>query len=236
MTPKTVYQTDSLGIYVGTAVADPSPLEAGVWLIPAGCVETPPPKIPEYRAALWKGNSWQLIDSYQGLTAYNTKTGEPMKIERLGALPTGYTLEVPGPHQVWKDGHWVDDIPAVVERRYGEQVATVDTACSSAIVAGFWSSALGEPHQYSTQLDDQVNLTGMILRGVDCTYACRDVDGIKAFHPHTAAQLRTVGDEFAVFKLKCLQQALVLKERLAEARAAADLAAIERVTWEALPA
>ena len=236
MTSKTVYQTDHLGIYVGTAVADLSPLEADVWLLPAGCVEVAPPAIPQYKAALWDGEGWQLIDSYQGLTAYNVKTREPLKVERLGALPAGYTLEVPGPSQVWKEGRWVDDIPAVIEQRYNDQVAAVNAACIDAITGGFWSNALGARHCYDTQLDDQVNLTGTILRGIACAYACRDELGVKAFREHTAEQLHQVGDEFAAYKLQCLQQAQALKDQLANARAAVDLAAIEAVRWEALPA
>ncbi|MNP80967.1 hypothetical protein D3C76_1792070 [compost metagenome] len=76
----------------------------------------------------------------------------------------------------------------------------------------------------------------MILRGVACAYACRDEQGVKAFLAHTAEQLHQVGDEFAAYKLECLQQAQVLKDCLAAARAADDLAAIEAVHWEALPA
>ena len=39
MSTKTVYQTDHLGLYVGPVIADASPLEEGVYLIPGGCIE-----------------------------------------------------------------------------------------------------------------------------------------------------------------------------------------------------
>lgn len=235
MQTKIVYQTDHLGIYTGPTYADPSPLEEDVWLIPRGCVEIAPPAVPEYKAALWDGQRWQLIDSYLGLTAYNTKTGEPMSIDRLGQLPAGYTLDPPGPGQIWKDDQWVDDIPAAVERRYLERVAEIDALCSQQIMGGFWSPVLGERYCYSTSLDDQVNLSGAAALGVDLAYACTGLDGVKAYRPHTAVQLRQVADGFTRLKLQLMQQAYALKERLQQAREARDLAALEAVTWEAEP-
>lgn len=233
MTPKIVYQTDHNGLYLGPTEADPCPLEDGVWLIPGGCVEVAPPAIPDGKAAHWDGEHWHLIDCLLGLTAYNTATGEPMQIDRLGALPLGYTLKVPGPHQVWRNGEWEDDIPAAVQRVHAEQYQAINAACELSITGGFTSAALDTPHRYSSQLDDQLNLTGAILRGADMPYACRDEQGHKAFRPHTIEQLRQVGDDFSLFKLQLLQRANDLKQRLDAARDAADLDALTAITWEA---
>ena len=233
MQPKIVYQTDQLGIYTGQAYADPSPLEENVWLIPRGCVEIAPPTVPEYKAAHWDGQRWQLIDSYLGLTAYNIKTGQPLSIDRLGQLPAGYTLDPPKPGQVWQDGGWVDDIPAMVERRYQERVVEIDATCSQQITGGFWSAVLGERNSYSTSLEDQMNLSSAAALGVDLAYPCTAEDGVKAYRAHTAAQLRQVADAFTRMKLQMLQQAYDLKEQLQQARQAKDLAAIEAITWEA---
>ncbi|MHC6223476.1 DUF4376 domain-containing protein [Pseudomonas sp. X10] len=235
MDTKIVYQTDHLGIYTGPTTADPSPLEEGVWLIPGGCVEVAPPEIPEHKAAHWDGQRWKLIDSYLGLTAYNIQTREPISIDRHGQLPAGYTLEQPGPGQIWRDGEWIDDVPAAVEQRYQEQVVVIDNACAREITGGFWSQALGDRYCYSSTLDDQLNLSGAATLGVDLPYACSDLAGVKAFRPHTAAQLRQVADEFTRFKLQLLQKAYDLKQRLQAAREAKDLAGLEAVTWEADP-
>lgn len=235
MQSKIVYQTDHLGIYTGQAYADPSPLEEGVWLIPRGCVEIAPPAVPEFKAAHWDGQRWQLIDSYLGLTAYSTKTGEPMSIDRLGQLPAGYTLDPPGPGQVWKDDQWVDDIPAAVERRYQERVLEIDSICTQQITGGFWSSVLEEQYCYSTTLEDQLNLSSAAALDVDLSYPCTDPVGTKVYRHHTAAQLRRVADDFTRFKLQLLQQAYSLKARLQQARDAKDLAGLEAVTWEADP-
>lgn len=118
-------------------------------------------------------------------------------------------------------------IETVAARRYFE----INAACEQAITGGFESTALGASHLYGSELDDQLNLTGAILRGLDMPYACRDPDGVKAFRLHTAEQLRQVGDDFTLYKLQLLQKANDLKQQLAQAVADNDLAAVENVTW-----
>ncbi|MNJ42187.1 hypothetical protein D3C77_371440 [compost metagenome] len=232
MDTKIVYQTDHLGIYTGPTVADRSPLEPDVWLIPAGCVDVAPPAVPEFKAAHWDGKRWQLIDSYHGLTAYNVETLEPMVIDRLGALPPGYTLEVPGPGQIWDGQHWVDDVPAVVALRYREKLEAINSGCLQQITGGIWSLALGDRHYYGTELEDQLNLIGLILRGSGGAYACRNAKGVTSYLEHTQVQLLQVSDEFTTFKLALLQRANELKQALLVARDAEDLDALNAIVWE----
>lgn len=120
----------------------------------------------------------------------------------------------------------------LLEKRHKEKVGEINQACEAAITSGFWSPALGAPHQYSSQLDDQLNLTGAILRGLDMPYACRDEQGAKAFRLHTAEQLRQVGDDFTLYKLQLLQRANELKQQLDQALAAGDAQAMQAITWE----
>ena len=58
---KQVYQLDHEGYFVGLTVADESPLEKGVYLLPAGAVDTTPPTVPEGKKAKWNG-SWVYED------------------------------------------------------------------------------------------------------------------------------------------------------------------------------
>ncbi|MEZ2744286.1 phage tail protein [Halopseudomonas bauzanensis] len=58
-----VYQYDAAGIYQGQTEADESPLEPGVWLMPARTtMVAPPDEIPEGRQARWNGVRWDLIN------------------------------------------------------------------------------------------------------------------------------------------------------------------------------
>ncbi|MFJ4115887.1 hypothetical protein ACIPV9_05590 [Pseudomonas psychrophila] len=158
-----------------------------------------------------------------------------MVIERAGALPVGYTLEIPGPGQIWGGDHWIDDIPTVLELRYTVQLATINKSCLQEITGGFWSAAMGDRFFYETQIEDQLNLTGLILRGLGGGYVCRDESGVTDFRDHSSDQLLQVGNEFTEFKLQRLRKANDLKQALAAARAASDLDALNAVSWESAP-
>ena len=66
MKTKTVYQTDRAGLYLGETTADESPMEPGVFLMPAGAVtKAPPAKIPTGKIPRWNGKSWDLVENPQ---------------------------------------------------------------------------------------------------------------------------------------------------------------------------
>ena len=56
------YQFDLAGLYLGETLADESPREPGVYLVPAGCTLTPPPaEVPAGQWPRWNGKAWALI-------------------------------------------------------------------------------------------------------------------------------------------------------------------------------
>jgi hypothetical protein len=230
---KTVYQTSHLGVFTGISDADESPLEPGVFLIPAGCVEVPPPLIPENKAAHWDGKDWQLVDYYEGLVVYSITTAESQTITGMGQIPSGYTVKKPGPDQVWKNGEWVDDTNAILAKLYPQKLAEIDNGCSAYIEGGFHSSALGEPHRYSSSLEDQVNLNGLLFSGLDSVYACYDASGSRSFKPHTREQLHLVNQDLVRFKQAALQQADLLKSQLAQALKDKKLKVMKSIKWTA---
>jgi hypothetical protein len=58
---KQVIQLDADGYFVGFTTADESPLEPGVFLIPAGAIDAPTPNVPEGQRAKWEGQ-WVFED------------------------------------------------------------------------------------------------------------------------------------------------------------------------------
>lgn len=68
MKTKPVWQIDQNGYLCGQTVADESPLEPGVYLIPRGCVETSPPHpASEGREWKWNGVAWGEVDARPAL-------------------------------------------------------------------------------------------------------------------------------------------------------------------------
>ncbi|WP_039013064.1 hypothetical protein [Pseudomonas brassicacearum] len=233
MTDKLVYQTDHLGIFIGAVAAEESPLEPGVWMIPGGCVEVPPPTVPEHKAAWWNGRAWQLVDHFGGVVVYSIDTGERRTLAGFEPVPAGYTMKKPGPNQIWKDGEWADDIDAVLAVLYDYKLQAIGVACSQYINGGFNSNALGELHRYSSAIDDQVDLNGQVLLGLDDIYPCYDSNQVKAFRPHTIAQLQKVSQDLVRFKQAAGQHADSLRQALASALNDKDLKAMEAIAWTA---
>lgn len=60
------YHYDRAGLYQGSTEADPSPLEPGVYLLPARTTTVAPPaEVPEGRWPRWNGVAWELVNKPQ---------------------------------------------------------------------------------------------------------------------------------------------------------------------------
>lgn len=156
------------------------------------------------------------------------------------AAAAAWVPDRPSAGHEWTGSGWTlnNDLQAVLmaqqlAARYQQKVAEINYACEVAITAGFTSDALGSTFGYDSQLEDQINLTGAVLRGLDMDFPCRDEQGIKVFRLHTIAQLNQVSADFTLFKLQLLQRADQLKQLLGQALANNDASALEAIIWEA---
>ena len=70
---KQVIQLDSNGYYVGLTTADESPLETGVYLMPANSIDASVPTIPDGYKAKWD-NAWvfEAIASHEPIVETDT--------------------------------------------------------------------------------------------------------------------------------------------------------------------
>ena len=74
------YQLTAAGLFLGITEADESPLEPGVYHMPAGCIATPPPETwPDDKWPRWNGSAWQLVNK-------PTAPAEPSAVEKLAAF------------------------------------------------------------------------------------------------------------------------------------------------------
>ena len=77
MTTKTVYQYDIAGMFTGETDADESPLEPGIYLIPARCAEVAPPVFSGDQWPRWNGAAWQLV------TVQKAETSTESPVDKL---------------------------------------------------------------------------------------------------------------------------------------------------------
>ena len=130
---KKVCQLDDQGIYVGQTEADLSPEEAtnGVYLMPAGCVDTAPPEDKKGFVAKWTGDNWDYLENHIGETVYSTETKEPKEIGELGAIPQGYTSMKPeSDHKEWDGKAWVisqEKMTALLAETQNQLIANIDS-------------------------------------------------------------------------------------------------------------
>ena len=57
-----IYHYDHQQIFIGTGTADESPLEPGVFLIPANATSVAVPTLTDQQQAVWNGASWDVED------------------------------------------------------------------------------------------------------------------------------------------------------------------------------
>jgi len=75
---KIVSQLNAQGYFIGPVVADESPLEEGVYLLPGGAVDVTPPTVPAGKVAQLRGASWVFITP--------PAAGVPPSVTRFQAL------------------------------------------------------------------------------------------------------------------------------------------------------
>lgn len=143
----------------------------------------------------------------------------------------------------------IDAPPASVSDIAAGRIAALSADCESAIIGGFVSDALGTPHTYQSDRDDQTNLLGShataTATGQSVPHKCQDAAGVWAYRLHTPAQMTQVLSDGAAVKLAHLRYFGALRDQVQAIVAANVLlpddpgyiddatarAAIEAVTW-----
>lgn len=125
------------GEYIGESHADESPLEQGVYLIPACATEVMPPIVGEKEAAVFVDGAWLVVKDYRRTTVYDTANREAVVVEKLGTLPPNYT-ETPPPADItakWDSAarQWIADLPAMQNLKWDEIKAAREAAGNAPI-------------------------------------------------------------------------------------------------------
>ncbi|KPX19782.1 Uncharacterized protein ALO70_00728 [Pseudomonas amygdali pv. eriobotryae] len=129
---------------------------------------------------------------------------------------------------------WVDEnhllrstmpvVPVNLDQIKASKLVEISSACAAAIVGGFISSALGEPHTYPSQATDQSNLMAAVLSSLSAPAEnwetpvwCVDAKGAGDYRMHTAAQVQTVGNDSLSARNAALTRKAALEERIRQA-------------------
>lgn len=80
------------GEYLGQSIADDSPLEPGVYLIPAHATDVPPPEIGEHQAAVFRDGAALIVPDWRG-HRYWLADGSSHIITELGVVPPAEALD-----------------------------------------------------------------------------------------------------------------------------------------------
>ncbi|MGC2960180.1 tail fiber assembly protein [Paraburkholderia graminis] len=115
-----IHQYDAeTGQYISSRLADPDPLNADRWLIPAFSTIDELPSRPRLTWPFYIDGAWKLLPDYRGLMLYRQDNGAPAEILIAGTTPAEHGLtETPRPSDeyMFHDGAWVID-PAIVAQR-----------------------------------------------------------------------------------------------------------------------
>jgi hypothetical protein len=119
-----------------------------------------------------------------------------------------------------------------IEILEAKKLYTIDKlkqACTSQIQAGFTSDALGTAYTYQSALpQDQMNLMGAAMLGVDLPFTCIDSTGYKSKLLHTAAQMKQVFLTGAAHIEAATTKYDILKKQVEDAT---TIESIDGVSW-----
>ena len=157
---------------ISEALATESPLEKGVFLIPANATKKEPLALKSGFAVCFDETSekWEYIEDNRNKTVYSTIDKRESKIDYLGDIKDGFTFDKPTEFDKWENS-WVKDI----EKIKASKLQQINQTCEQVIISGFKSQALGNTHFYQSDRDDQINLTGLVTAGVDSFLKCGEV-------------------------------------------------------------
>lgn len=123
------------GEYKGTSEAQESPLEPGVYLIPAHATTIAPPEADAGHVAVFAGGAWTLVEDHRGEIYYDTVTQERHEIKNLGVVPETWTQSEPTDREtVWNGVAWEIPFAVLKERKLTELSADFNRRIGGSVV------------------------------------------------------------------------------------------------------
>lgn len=214
-----------------------SPLEPGVWLIPACATDIAPPETRAHQVAVFEDNEWRLAADWRNTPLWSKKDCSPVSIEEIDIEPDDLDATDSEPkceHCVWEGDHWEENEELktrLLERYKAKMINWVDNEADEAR-----SVLIGSPSQLA-ELDvirqdaiayNSKSYTDVVPRSVQiwsdvkkCTLddADKEIQSISAKRldiGYQIMQLRLAGKE-AVGKATSKEQAKAAADKATQA-------------------
>lgn len=174
---KTAYSYDpATGEQTGESRAWQSPLEPGVYHLPASATYTAPPAAADKQKACWDeaAGEWALKPDYRGAVYYNKATKERTEIKELGISPSAELTELApaDPESTWSGSAWIVPFDVLKRRKKAAILAYYDGIMAQA-KQGY---SIGEVDTWAVQRKGATD----ILAGDDATSEAQFVTQLAA--------------------------------------------------------
>ena len=152
-----VYSYDpETGEYLGIEEAQESPLEPGVYLLPAHSTLLPPPLTEGKELPIFINNEWVIMSDHRGETWYDTITKEACEVKTI-EVPSKWTPQEPlSAKAEWNGTAWILPLSVRKKERMSELENSFNTRVSGSILI--------TPGKYIMQFDtlDSLKMQGAI--------------------------------------------------------------------------
>ncbi|MDC6179546.1 hypothetical protein [Ralstonia solanacearum] len=112
MTDIVYHYHPTTGEYAGSSIADRSPLEPDVVLIPAYATDQAPPEAGPREVAVFRDGNWSIAADWRGVALFSKANGSAIAIADIGTTPADVNATEtaqPSPAYAWKAGQWIED-------------------------------------------------------------------------------------------------------------------------------
>lgn len=112
MTDIAYHYHPTTGEYAGSSIADRSPLEPDVMLIPAYATDQAPPKANPREVAIFCDGAWQIAADWRSVALFSKADGSAITVTDIGTTPADVNATEaarPSPAHVWKTEKWIED-------------------------------------------------------------------------------------------------------------------------------
>lgn len=215
--------------YISKTVAVPSPLEPGVYLVPACASTLAPPEPQEGMAIVFEGDAWGLVEDHRGLVIYSVTTAASMIMADLGAVPQGFTaLLPPAKFPVWTGSAWAQSL---VEAQKTQQILLQNSYQATITGSITFTTSGGVTQVFQADEDSRRNISDQLSAYQVLGHAPDGFYWLAADNTPVPFTLTDLENVWAQANVQGFQAFAHLQTKKSAVRAATTVLAVQAITW-----